>query len=318
MAHRRLCRRSGLPEPKTFETILENAKKLNENKPNAGYMTCAARNAWFLGMTYTGMMHGFGGKWYDNDEPATFGRIYKDKGSGKLLLDSPENVATMTMLRDLAQVWNPASSMPRNSRTRKPSRTTSAISRYMWSGLMPLQNPKENPNTTTKLMSRDFPLGGKNTRCRPHRHEGRLWPGHPQGGERSPSSPSTSRNSRPSKDNAETFIKGGGQPSNVELLNSWGEKPEYQVFKSIALGIANGHHLAQFPEGPQFFQIITQHAGDLSRPERARLRRPVPRHAGGRRRSCSSAPAISDLWSNPGALELGNRQHGPQDRHGPS
>ena len=55
----------GLPEPTTFEIILANAKKLNEKKPNSGYMTCAARNAWFLGMTYTGMMHGFGGKWYD-------------------------------------------------------------------------------------------------------------------------------------------------------------------------------------------------------------------------------------------------------------
>ena len=54
-----------------------------------------------------------------------------------------------------------------------------------------------------------------------------------------------------------------------ELLNSWGEKPEYQVFKSIALGIANGHHLAQFPEGPEFFQLITQHAGDVATGARA-------------------------------------------------
>ena len=35
------------------------------------------------------------------------------------------------------------------------------------------------------------------------------------------------------------------------------------MFKSIALGVANGHHLAQFAEGPQLFQIITQHIGDL-------------------------------------------------------
>ena len=75
---------------------------------------------------------------------------------------------------------------------------------------------------------------------------------------------STSPSSSPARTNAETFIKGGGQPSNVELLNKWGEKPEYQVFKSIALGIAHGHHLAQFPEGPEFFQLITQHAGDVA------------------------------------------------------
>ena len=65
------------------------------------------------------------------------------------------------------------------------------------------------------------------------------------------------------KENAETFIKAGGQPSNSDLLNSWGEQHEYQVFKSIALGVASGHHLAQFAEGPQLLQIVTQHMGDL-------------------------------------------------------
>ena len=51
-----------------------------------------------------------------------------------------------------------------------------------------------------------------------------------------------------SKDNAETFILAGGQPSNASLLNKWGEQQQYQVFKSIAQGIANGHHLAQFAD----------------------------------------------------------------------
>jgi ABC-type glycerol-3-phosphate transport system substrate-binding protein len=258
----------GLPEPKTFEVILENAKKLNEKKPNAGYMTCAARNAWFLGMTYTGMMHGFGGKWYDNDEPGNFGRIYKDKGSGKLLLDSPENIATMTMLRDLAQVWNPASVNAQEFENAEAFKNDVCHQQNMWSGLMLLQNPKENPNTATKLMSRDFPLGGKNTDAGRTGMKGGFGLAIPKAA-KDPQLAFDFAKFVVSKDNAETFIKGGGQPSNVELLNSWGEKPEYQVFKSIALGIANGHHLAQFPEGPEFFQLITQHAGDVATGARA-------------------------------------------------
>ena len=46
----------GLPEPSSFEIILENAKALNANKPDSGYMTCGGRGASFLGMTYTGMI----------------------------------------------------------------------------------------------------------------------------------------------------------------------------------------------------------------------------------------------------------------------
>lgn len=253
----------GLAEPTTFEVILDNARKLNEKKPNAGYMTCAARNAWFLGMTYTGMMHGFGGKWYENDEPGNFGRIYKDKGSGKLLLDSPQNVATMTMLRDLSKVWNPASVNAQEFENAEAFKNDVCHQQNMWSGLMLLQNPRENPATATKLMSRDFPLGGGNTDAGRTGMKGGFGLAIPKAA-KDPQLAFDFAKFVVSKDNAETFIKGGGQPSNSELLNSWGEQPEYQVFKSIALGIANGHHLAQFPEGPEFFQLITQHAGDVA------------------------------------------------------
>lgn len=99
----------GLAEPATFEEILDNARALNERQANSGYMTCAARNAWFLGMTFTGMMHGFGGKWYENDLPDRFGRIFPDEGPGALLLNSEENLAAMRMLHEQAQTWNPAS-----------------------------------------------------------------------------------------------------------------------------------------------------------------------------------------------------------------
>jgi ABC-type glycerol-3-phosphate transport system substrate-binding protein len=253
----------GLPEPTTFEIILANAKKLNEKKPNSGYMTCAARNAWFLGMTYTGMMHGFGGKWYANDEPSKFGRIYKDKGSGKLLLDSPENVATMTMLSELAKVWNPASVNAQEFENAEAFKNDVGYQQTMWSGLMLLQNPKENPRTATKLMSRDFPLGGRNADAGRTGMKGGFGLAIPKAA-KDPQLAFDFAKFVTSKTNAENFIKGGGQPSNVELLNKWGEQPEYQVFKSIALGIAHGHHLAQFPEGPEFFQLITQHAGDVA------------------------------------------------------
>jgi ABC-type glycerol-3-phosphate transport system substrate-binding protein len=253
----------GLAEPATFEVILENARKLNENKANSGYMTCAARNAWFLGMTYTGMMHGFGGKWYENDEPGNFGRIYPGKGSGKLLLDSRENIATMTMLKDLAQVWNPASVNAQEFENAEAFRNDVAHQQTMWSGLMLLQNPTENPATHDKLVSRDFPLGGANTDAGRTGMKGGFGLAIPRAA-KDPQLAFDFAKFVTATSNAETFIKGGGQPSNVELLNTWGEQPEYQVFKSIALGIANGHHLAQFPEGPEFFQLLTQHAGDVA------------------------------------------------------
>ena len=253
----------GLSEPATFETVLENARKLNEKKPNSGYMTCAARNAWFLGMTYTGMMHGFGGKWYENDEPGNFGRIYADKGAGKLLLNSPENVAAMSMLRDLSQVWNPASVNAQEFENAEAFRNNVCHQQTMWSGLMLLQNSKENPNTFDKLVSRDFPLGGANTDKGRTGMKGGFGLAIPKAA-KDPQLAFDFAKFVTGKDNAEKFILGGGQPSNTELLNSWGERPQYQVFKSIALGITNGHHLAQFPEGPEFFQLITQHAGDVA------------------------------------------------------
>jgi ABC-type glycerol-3-phosphate transport system substrate-binding protein len=253
----------GLAEPSTFEVILENARALNERQANSGYMTCAARNAWFLGMTYTGMMHGFGGKWYENDLPDRFGRIYPEVGSGKLLLNSEENLAAMRMLHEQAQIWNAASLNAQEFENAEAFRNDVCHQQTMWSGLMLLQNPKENPNNWDKLISRDFPLGGSNTD-----------PGHTgMKGGFGLAIPAASQNAQLAFDfakfvvspkNAEIFITGGGQPSNTQLLNEWGERPEYQVFKSIAKGIAHGHHLAQFAEGPEFFQLITQHAGDVA------------------------------------------------------
>jgi ABC-type glycerol-3-phosphate transport system substrate-binding protein len=251
----------GLAEPKTFEVILENAGKLNENKPGSGYMTCAARNAWFLGMTYTGMMHGFGGKWYENDTPDRFGRIGSE-GPGKLLLDSPENLATMTMLAELAKVWNAASVNAQEFENAEAFKNDTVHQQNMWSGLMLLQNRKENPNFSGVLTSRDFPVGGANTDAGRTGMKGGFGLAIPKAVKDAELAFDFAKFVA-SKDNAENFIKGGGQPSNATLLSTWGDQPEYQVFKSIALGIANGHHLAQFPEGPEFFQLITQHAGNV-------------------------------------------------------
>lgn len=253
----------GLPDPTTFEIILENAKALNAMKPNSGYMTCAARNAWFLGMTYTGMMHGFGGRWYENDTADRFGRIDKSVGPGKLLLDSPENLAAMTMLAELVKVWNPASLNAQEFENAEAFRNDVLHQQNMWSGLMLLQNPKENPNFADVLMSRDFPVGGPNTDPSRTGMKGGFGLAIPKAA-KDPERIFDFAKFVVSQENAENFIKGGGQPSNTTLLNSWGEQHEYQVFKSIALGIAHGHHLAQFPEGPEFFQLITQHAGNVA------------------------------------------------------
>jgi ABC-type glycerol-3-phosphate transport system substrate-binding protein len=253
----------GLPEPSTFETILENAKALNANQANSGYMTCAARNAWFLGMSYTGMMHGFGGRWYENDTPERFGRIDAKTGPGKLLLDSAENLATMKMLAELAKVWNAASVNAQEFENAEAFKNDVLHQQNMWSGLMLLQNPKENPKFATVLKSRDFPIGGANKDTGRTGMKGGFGLAMPKAA-KDPKLAFDFAKFTASKDNAENFIKGGGQPSNATLLNTWGDQPEYQVFKSIAQGIANGHHLAQFAEGPEFFQLITQHAGNVA------------------------------------------------------
>lgn len=253
----------GLKEPANFETILSNAKALNERKLGSGFMTCAGRTQWFLGMTYTGMLHAFGGRWYENDRMEAFGRIDPAKGSGAILLDSPEALAAAEMLRQLSQVWNQGSLNALEFENAEAFKNDIVHQQVMWSGFMTLQSPKDNPRYHADMISRDFPVGGPDPDSKQTGMKGGFGL----------SIPKASKNVElafdfakftTSQANADTFIKGGGQPSNVELLNTFGEQPEYQVFKSIAQGIANGHHLAQFAEGPQLFQIITQHIGDLA------------------------------------------------------
>jgi ABC-type glycerol-3-phosphate transport system substrate-binding protein len=112
-------------------------------------------------------------------------------------------------------------------------------------------------------MSRDFPIGGANKNVNMTGMKGGFGLAIPKAAKDTKLAFDFAK-FVVSPENAENFILGGGQPSNTTLLNTWGEKPEYQVFKSIAKGIANGHHLAQFPEGPEFFQLITQHAGNVA------------------------------------------------------
>ena len=89
----------GLPEPTTFEIILENAKKLNEKKATAGFMTCAAtRRLVPRHDLYRHDACASAASGTRTTSRTPFGRIDPSKGSGKLLLDSPENVAAMTML----------------------------------------------------------------------------------------------------------------------------------------------------------------------------------------------------------------------------
>jgi multiple sugar transport system substrate-binding protein len=252
----------GLPEPSSFETILENARKLNENKAKSGFMTCGGRTQWFLGMTFTGMLHAFGGRWYESDEMEAFGRIDPKKGSGKILLDSPEVVAAAKMLKDLSGVWNDASLNALEFENAEAFKNDVSHLQVMWSGFMILQNPKENPRFHDKLVSRDFPVGGAKPNPESTGMKGGFGLAIPKASKNKELTFDFAKFTT-SKENAENFILAGGQPSNSALLNTWGEQQQYQVFKSIALGVANGHHQAQFAEGPQLLQIITQHMGDL-------------------------------------------------------
>ena len=265
----------GLPEPTSFEQILENTEILNQNKAGSGFMTCAGRANWFLGMTFTGMMHAYGGRWYENDEMDRFGRIDPTEGPGEILLDSPEVIAAAEMLQKLSKVWNQSSLNALEFENAEAFKNDISHQQVMWSGFMILQNPSENPAHHANLVSRDFPVGGPNPVVGRSGMKGGFGL----------SIPKATKNLdlmfdfakfTTSTENAENFILAGGQPSNASLLNSWGEQPQYQVFKTIAQGIANGHHLSQFPEGPEFFQILTQHIGDLvtgaAEPEEACVR----------------------------------------------
>jgi len=252
----------GLAEPASFETILANAEKLNAAKANAGFMTCAGRTQWFLGMTFTGMMHAYGGRWYEHDEMDAFGRIDPARGSGAVTLDAPEVVEAARMLKALSRIWNPASLNALEFENAEAFKNDICHQQVMWSGFMTLQNPAENPDFHDRLVSRDFPVGGASPAPARTGMKGGFGLAIPRASANKEATFDFAKFVT-SKENAETFILAGGQPSNAELLNSWGEQPQYQVFKSIAQGVANGHHLAQFAEGPQLFQIITQHIGDL-------------------------------------------------------
>ncbi|MEQ8965046.1 MAG: extracellular solute-binding protein [Azospirillaceae bacterium] len=254
---------AGLPEPTSFEQILENTKVLNERQADSGFMTCAGRTQWFLGMTFTGMLHSFGGRWYEHDEMDAFGRIDPERGSGAILLDSDEAMAAATMMRDLAAVWNEASLNALEFENAEAFKNDIVHQQVMWSGFMTLQSPTENPNFHDALISRDFPVGGSNPDPTRTGMKGGFGLAIPKASNNVELAFDFAKFTV-SQGNAETFINGGGQPSNTQLLESWGEQHEYQVFKSIAEGVAHGHHLAQFPEGPQLFQVITQHIGDLA------------------------------------------------------
>ena len=252
----------GLPEPTSFEQILENTAVLNQNKPGSGFMTCAGRANWFLGMTFTGMMHAYGGRWYENDEMDRFGRIDPTDGPGEILLDSPEVIAAAEMLQKLSKVWNQGSLNALEFENAEAFKNDISHQQVMWSGFMILQNPAENPAHHAVLVSRDFPVGGTNPVVGRSGMKGGFGLAIPKASKNIDLMFDFAKFTT-SGDNAENFILAGGQPSNVSLLNSWGEQHQYQVFKTIAQGIANGHHLSQFPEGPEFFQILTQHVGDL-------------------------------------------------------
>ena len=252
---------NSLPEPTTFEIMLDNAKKLSAIKANSGFMTTAARGA-YLAVLYTGMMWAFGGKWWENDKPTAFGRVSKDSPPGAILLDSPENVAAMTMLRDLVAAGNPGSLNAQEFENNAAFINDTVTQQLIWSGVMALQNPTLNPKYHDKLLSRDFPFGGSNTDATKTGIKGGFGLAIPKASEQVQAAFDFCKFTV-SAENAEAFIGGGGQPANATLLKKWSSKPGFQCFATIAQGIVSGHHQAQFPEGGQFYDIISNNVATV-------------------------------------------------------
>lgn len=252
---------NSLPEPTTFEIMLDNAKKLSAIKEGSGFMTTAARGA-YLAVLYTGMMWAFGGKWWENDTPEAFGRVSKESPSGAVLLDSPENVAAMTMLRDLIAAGNPGSLNAQEFENNAAFINDTVTQQLIWSGLMELQNPTLNPTYHDKLISRDFPLGGSNADATKTGIKGGFGLAIPKASEQVQAAFDFCKFTV-SAENAEAFIGGGGQPANATLLNEWSSKPGFQSFATIAQGIVSGHHQAQFPEGGQFYDVISNNVATV-------------------------------------------------------
>jgi ABC-type glycerol-3-phosphate transport system substrate-binding protein len=251
----------GLQEPTTFDIMLENAKALEELKEGSGFMTTAAADA-HLAVLVTGMMHAFGGKWWENDTPDRFGRVSAEEPPGEVLLDSPEMIAAMTMLRDLHQNGNPASLNAREFENNEAVVNEQVYQQLMWSGLMVLQSPELNPELHDKLLSRDFPLGGSNTDTNSTGMKGGFGLAIPAASQQIEAAFDYCRFST-SAEGAEAFIAGGGQPANATLLNEYSSQPGFQVFATIAEGIIHGHHQAQFPEGGEFYTVLFTNGGAI-------------------------------------------------------
>jgi multiple sugar transport system substrate-binding protein len=245
----------GLDEPKTFETMLANAKTLSAQKPGSGFMTTAAAGP-YLAVLFTGMMYAFGGKWWENDRPESFGRVSGDDKPGQILLDSPECVAAMTMLRDLVKAGNAGSLNAKEFENNAAFNNDLVHQQLIYSGLMQLQSKKENPKYWDQMVSAGFPVGGSNTDPQATGVKAGYGLAIPKAS-KSVDLAFDFAKFYTSRENAETLIGAGGQPANATLLKEWSKKPGYQAFGTIADMIVAGHHQAQFPEGGDFYDAMS-------------------------------------------------------------
>src|SRR5262249_48211735 len=110
-----------------------------------------------------------------------------------------------------------------------------------------------------KLKSRDFPLGGSNTDATKTGIKGGFGLAIPKASTKIDAAFDFCR-FVVSAENAANFIGGGGPPAKATPLPGLAKKTRLQVFDTIADGIIHGHHQAQFPEGGQFYDIISNNA----------------------------------------------------------
>jgi ABC-type glycerol-3-phosphate transport system substrate-binding protein len=254
-------KRLSLPIPTTFETMVQNATKLDAIKQGSGFLTTAARDA-HLAVLVTGMMWAYGGRWWENDVPNNFGVVSKDRPPGKILLDSREMIESMATLKSLIKIGNPASLNAREFENNAAFISGRNYQQLMWSGLMVLQNPRLNPRLWNKMISADFPIGGNNKDKTKTGIKGGFGLAIPKASSRVELAFDFCRHTT-SKGNAQAFILGGGQPANINLLKEWSKKPGFQVFGTIAQGIIHGHHQGGFPEGGEFYKILFTHGGAI-------------------------------------------------------
>ena len=225
MAWRRtdIFEENGLPEPTTFEIMLENADEA-ERDQGGQRVHDDGHGRRLPG----GPLHRHDARVrrqvVENDIPDAFGRISAEKPPGAVLLDSAENIAAMTMLRDLVAAGPEASLNAQEFENNEAFKNDLVYQQLMWSGLMVLQTEKENPEYWDKLASSPIPDRRLATPTRTRRGSRAGSASRSRRPPRTPSSRSTSPSSSPARRTPRTSSAAAVSRRTRTLLNGVGRR----------------------------------------------------------------------------------------------